>query len=86
MIYADLNSFYINIYGSLRNCGVTFSCHSEALNLFFSASLQRRLDLYWLLFKPHFTTKLVPAVAMGVLEKGLSWLELFKILYVQEVE
>ena len=38
--------------------------------------LQRTLDLYWIVHnfvRPHFTTKLVPAVALGILEKGLSW-------------
>ncbi len=45
-------------------------------------SLQMRLDAYWVLHnfvRPHFTTKQVPAVALGILEKGLSLSELFRI-------
>ncbi len=44
--------------------------------------LQRRLDAYWMLHnfvRSHFTTKQVPAVALGILEKGFSLVELFKI-------
>ena len=47
-------------------------------------ALQRRLDVYWLLHnfvRRHFTTKQVPAVALGVLEKGFSLSELFQMHY-----
>jgi transposase-like protein len=47
--------------------------------------LQRRLDVHWVLHnfvRPHFTTKQVPAVALGILERGLSLFELFKVRYV----
>ena len=62
------------------------SCYRRKTNSYVKVqgSLQRRLDLYWLLHnfvRPHFTTKLVPAVAMAILEKGLSWLDLFQIRY-----
>lgn len=46
------------------------------------SALQRRLDVHWLLhnfIRPHFTTKVVPAVAIGVLTVGLSWAQLFMI-------
>ncbi|MCL4298036.1 MAG: hypothetical protein KJ077_19995 [Anaerolineae bacterium] len=42
--------------------------------------LQTRLDAHWVLhnfLRPHFTTKQVPAVALGILDQGLSLLELF---------
>lgn len=45
-------------------------------------ALQRRLDAFWVLHnfvRPHFTTKQVPAVAIGILETGLSWLQVFTI-------
>lgn len=45
-------------------------------------ALQRTLDMYWVVhnfIRPHFTTKQVPAVAMGVLDKGLTWEELLMI-------
>lgn len=38
--------------------------------------LQRTLDISWIVhnfIRKHFTTKQVPAVALGILEKGLSW-------------
>jgi len=44
--------------------------------------LQRVLDIYWLthnFVKKHFTTKMVPAVALGIIKKGLSWMEIFMI-------
>jgi transposase-like protein/IS1 family transposase len=48
-------------------------------------TLQRRLDVHWVLHnfvRPHFTTRLVPAVALGILESGLSLVELFKVRYI----
>jgi hypothetical protein len=47
-------------------------------------NLQRTLDLHWLVHnfvRVHFTTKVVPAVKLGILEVGLSWMELFSIRY-----
>jgi len=44
--------------------------------------LQRVLDVYWIahnFVRKHFTTKLVPAVALGIIEKGLSLMEIFMI-------
>lgn len=46
--------------------------------------LQRTLDVFWLahnFVRVHFTTQAVPAVALGILEKGLSWLQLLKMQY-----
>jgi transposase-like protein len=45
-------------------------------------SLQRALDVHWVVHnfvRPHFTTRMVPAVALGILDRGLSWVELFTI-------
>jgi hypothetical protein len=45
-------------------------------------ALQGRLDAYWVLhnfIRPHFTTKQVPAVALGILDHPLSWDEIFRI-------
>jgi hypothetical protein len=47
-------------------------------------SLQRTLDVYWLIHnfvRVHFTTKLVPAVKLGILEVGMFWSQLFTIRY-----
>jgi hypothetical protein len=44
--------------------------------------LQERLDVYWMVHnfvRVHFTTRRVPAVALGILEQGLSLHELFLI-------
>jgi hypothetical protein len=44
--------------------------------------LQERLDVYWIVHnfvRVHFTTRQVPAVALGVLESGLSRQEIFFI-------
>jgi len=42
----------------------------------------RGLDVLWVIhnfIRTHFTTKKVPAVALGILDKKLSWEELFMI-------
>ena len=44
--------------------------------------LQRTLDVYWVVhnfMRTHFTIKQVPAVALGILDKMLSWEELLMI-------
>ncbi len=47
-------------------------------------NLQRTLDVYWLVHnfvRVHFTTKMVPAVKLGILPAGLSWSQLLTIRY-----
>jgi hypothetical protein len=47
-------------------------------------NLQRTLDVFWLIHnfvQVHFTTKVVPAVKLGILETGLSWLQLLTMRY-----
>ncbi len=42
--------------------------------------LQERLDVLWIMHKstrPHFTTRIIPAIAMGIIEKSYSIKELF---------
>ena len=44
--------------------------------------LQRTLDIYWVahnFIRKHFTTKQVPAVALGILDEGLSWAQVFLV-------
>ena len=44
--------------------------------------LQRVLNIFWMVhnfIRPHFTTQKVPAVAIGILEKGLSWEDLLQL-------
>ena len=81
----DIHANHVEAFNaSLRR---RLACYRRKTNTYAKdqPSLQRRLDLYWLLHnfvRPHFTTKLVPAVAMGILERGLSWLDLFQIQYI----
>ena len=38
--------------------------------------LQRVLDIFWMVHnfvRSHFTTREVPAVALGIIQKGLTW-------------
>jgi len=45
-------------------------------------ALQRTLDILWIVhnfIRRHFTTKQVPAVALGILEDGLSWEQVLRI-------
>ncbi len=47
-----------------------------------TAGLQRLLDVYWVIHnftRVHFTTKEVPAVALGIIDRRLSGTELFQI-------
>ena len=47
-------------------------------------SLQRTLDVFWLVHnfvRVHFTTKVVPAAKLGILETGISWLQLLTMRY-----
>jgi len=47
-------------------------------------NLQRTLDLFWLVHnfvRVHLTTKVIPAVKLGILKIGLSWTQLFSIRY-----
>lgn len=46
------------------------------------SGLQRTLDMLWVVhnfIRTHFTTKQVPAVALGILKQGLSWETVFRI-------
>jgi len=60
------------------------SCYRRRTNTYAKTqpALQRRLDAYWVIHnfvRPHATTQKVPAVALGILKKGLSFEQLFTI-------
>ena len=60
------------------------ACYRRKTNTYakIKTSLQTRLDVYWILHnfvRSHFTTKQVPAVALGILETGLSLWGIFRI-------
>lgn len=47
-----------------------------------TTALQRTLDAQWVIhnfIKKHFTTKLIPAVAIGIIAQGLTWFDLFRM-------
>ena len=47
-------------------------------------NLQRTLDVFWLVnnfVRVHFTTKVVPAVKLGILAVGIAWTQLLTIRY-----
>jgi hypothetical protein len=80
----------LGINATARTFGTTkrrkMSCYRRRTNTYAKekASLQTRLDAYWVLHnfvRVHFTTKQVPAVALGILNMGLSLAELFKIQF-----
>jgi transposase-like protein len=79
---SDIHANHVEAFNSaLRR---RLSCYRRKTNTYAKHTefLQIRLDAYWVLhnfIRPHFTLKQVPAVALGILEKGLSWFELFRI-------
>lgn len=47
-------------------------------------NLQRTLDVFWIVHnfvRVHFTTKVVPAVRLGIVETGISWSQLLTMRY-----
>jgi transposase-like protein len=66
------------------------SCYRRRTNTYAKEkeALQTRLDGYWVLHnfvRVHFTTKQVPAVALGILETAWSLAELFRIQCIRPV-
>ena len=64
------------------------ACYRRRTNTYAKeqSTLQIRLDAYWVIhnfIRPHFTTKLVPAVALGVLVQPLSWDDILRIQYIR---
>lgn len=62
------------------------ACYRRRTNTYAkeTATLQTRLDVHWVLHnfvRPHFTTKLVPALALGILDRPVSLSDLFKVRY-----
>src|SRR5215208_5374935 len=68
-------------HASLRRRCATYRRHTNmyAKN---TGRLQERLDVYWIVHnfvRVHFTTRQVPAVALGILDHGFALHELFLI-------
>ena len=82
--HTDIHANHLEAFNSaLRR---RMACYRRKTNTYAKdpSSLQTRLDAYWVLhnfIRPHFTTKEIPAVALGILEQPLSWEQLFRIQY-----
>ena len=84
----DIHANHLEAFNSaLRR---RMACYRRRTNTYAKEqpALQIRLDAYWVLhnfIRPHFTTKLIPAVALGVLDGPLSWDQIFRIQYIRTV-
>ena len=82
---ADVHANHLEAFNSaLRR---RMACYRRQTNTYAKEqpALQSRLDAYWVLhnfIRRHFTTRLIPAVALGVLDHPLSWDEIFRIQYI----
>lgn len=80
----DVHANHVEAFNSaLRR---KLACYRRRTNTYAKKqpALQQRLDAHWVLHnfvRNHFTTKTVPAVALGIIYIGLSWLQLFSIQY-----
>jgi len=82
---SDIHANHVEGFNSALRRKV--SCYRRKSNTYAKerSALQTRLDVYWILHnfvRPHFTTRQVPAVALGILETGLSLSDIFRIQYV----
>ncbi len=80
----DIHANHVEAFNSaLRR---KLACYRRRTNTYAKkqSALQQRLDVHWILHnfvRKHFTTKKVPAVALGIIAIGLSWQQLFSIQY-----
>jgi len=82
----DIHANHLEAFNSaLRR---RMACFRRKTNTYakLKSALQTRLDAHWVLhnfIRPHFTTRQVPAVALGILDHPLSWDEIFRIQYIR---
>ena len=82
----DIHANHLEAFNSaLRR---RMACYRRRTNTYAKqqSALQHRLDAYWVLhnfIRPHFTTRLVPAVALDLIDHPLSWDQLFRIQYIR---
>lgn len=82
IVDSDIHAEHVEAFNAStrrRNCAYRRKTHTYAKK---KTALPRTLDLLWIIhnfIRPHFTTRKVPAVALGIVEKGLSWEEVFRI-------
>ncbi len=85
----DIHANHVEAFNAAKRRRL--SCYRRKTNTYAKDTppLQTRLDVQWVLHNfvhPHFTLKQVPAVVLGVINKGLSWLELFRIQFCSPVQ
>ena len=79
----DIHANHVEAYNSSlrrRNSAYRRKTNTYAKTV---TGLQRTLDINWIVhnfIRQHFTTKLVPAVALGILQKGLSWEQVLTVV------
>ena len=82
----DIHANHLEAFNSaLRR---RMACYRRKTNTYAKEqpALQARLDAYWVLhnfIRPHFTTRQIPAMALGILDHPLSWNEIFRIQYIR---
>lgn len=78
----DIHANHVEAFNAaLRRHNSAYRRHTNTYGKV-TSGLQRTLDVYWIIhnfIRGQFTTKKVPAVALGILKKGLSWMEIFMI-------
>jgi hypothetical protein len=80
----QIHANYVEAFNaSLKQHSSAFRCKT---NMYAKTQehLQRTLNIQWIIHNfvhTHFTTQVVPAVKLGILEIGLSWSQLFTIRY-----
>lgn len=78
----DIHANHVEAYNSSlrrRNSAFRRKTNTYAKTV---AGLQRTLNIHWIahnFIRRHFTTKLVPAVASGILQEGLTWEQVLTI-------
>jgi transposase-like protein len=81
---AEIHANHVEAFNAAlrrKNAGFRRKTNTYAKSM---KSLQRTLDVQWLnhnFVKVHFTTNMVPAVQMGILNTGLSWEQILGIRY-----
>jgi transposase-like protein len=79
---SDIHANHVEAFnGSLRRRN---SAYRRKTNTYAKSKtgLQRTLDLGWIVhnfIRVHWTTKQVPAVALGIIDAGLSWMDVLKM-------
>ena len=84
VVESDIHASHVEVFNAaMRRGGDAFRCKT---NTYAKSrdNLQRTLDVFWLVnnfVRVHFTTKVAPAVKLGILAVGITWTQLLTIRY-----